>query len=154
MNILTVDDDRTSLDKITGLIKKLKPDADCYSFDSALSALAKAREEEIDVAFLDINMPELSGIELGKYLIELNPYINIIFLTEHKEYAFEAMQLHASGYIYKPEINKRVSAELDSLRYPEIRKKYKRVFAQTFGNFELFVDGEPVTFRERCQDIL
>lgn len=155
MNILTVDDNRTSLDKITGLIKKLKPDADCYSFDSALSALAKAREEEIDVAFLDINMPELSGIELGKYLIELNPYINIIFLTEHKEYAFEAMQLHASGYIYKPEINKRVSAELDSLRYPEIRKKYKRVFAQTFGNFELFVDGEPVTFKyNRTKEIV
>ncbi len=147
MNILAVDDDNSSLEIIAGLIKEIKPDSVCYCFDSALSALAKAREEEIDVAFLDVNMPELSGIDLGKYLVELNPFMNIIFLTEHKEYAYEAMQLHASGYIYKPEVEKRVKKELESLRYPELRKKYKRVFAQTFGNFELFVDGEPVTFK-------
>lgn len=147
MNILAVDDDNSSLEIIAGLIKEMKPDSVCYCFDSALSALAKAREEEIDVAFLDVNMPELSGIDLGKYLVELNPFMNIIFLTEHKEYAYEAMQLHASGYIYKPEVEKRVKKEMESLRYPELRKKYKRVFAQTFGNFELFVDGEPVTFK-------
>lgn len=147
MNILAVDDDNSSLEIIAGLIKEIKPDSVCYCFDSALSALAKARDEEIDVAFLDVNMPELSGIDLGKYLVELNPFMNIIFLTEHKEYAYEAMQLHASGYIYKPEVEKRVKKELESLRYPELRKKYKRVFAQTFGNFELFVDGEPVTFK-------
>ena len=72
MTILTVDDERASLNKINELVKKIKPDSVCYSLDSSLSALAKAREEEIDVAFLDINMPELSGIELAKYLIELN----------------------------------------------------------------------------------
>ncbi len=155
MTILTVDDERTSLDLITNLVKELKPDAECYSFDSALSALAKARETEIDVAFLDVNMPELTGIDLGKYLIELNPYTNIIFLTEHKEFAFEAMQIHASGYIFKPELKVRVGKELDALRYPELRKKYKRVFAQTFGNFELFVDGEPVSFKyNRTKEIV
>lgn len=155
MNILAVDDERTSLDKLTKLVKKANSDANLFTFDSSLSALAKAREEEIDVAFLDVNMPELSGIELGKYLVELNPYINIIFVSEHKEFAYEAMQLHASGYIYKPEADKRVAKELDSLRYPELRKKYKRVFAQTFGNFELFVDGEPVTFKyNRTKEIV
>lgn len=155
MTIIAVDDERPSLDRITGLISRIKPDSRCYSFDNALSALAKAREEEIDVAFLDINMPELTGIDLGKYLLELNPYTNIIYLTEHKEFAFEAMQLHASGYIYKPEVEKRLEKEFDSLRYPELRKKYKRVFAQTFGNFELFVDGEPVSFKyNRTKEIV
>ena len=115
MTILTVDDERTSLDKITKLVKKIKPDAKCHSFDSSLAALAKAREEAIDVAFLDINMPELSGLELAKYLMELNPFVNIIFITEHKEYAYEAMQIHASGYIYKSEAEVRIKKELDSL---------------------------------------
>ena len=155
MKFLAVDDERTSLDKVVGLIEKIKPGSQCFAFDSALSALAKAREEEIDVAFLDVNMPELSGIDLGKYLVELNPSMNIIFLTEHKEFAFEAMQLHASGYIYKPEVEERIGKELDTLRYPEIRKKYKRVFAQTFGNFELFVDGEPIAFKyNRTKEIV
>ena len=141
MNILAVDADSAALKKIKGILTKNVPEANCFYFDSSLSALAKAREEEIDVAFLDANMPELSGIDLGKYLTELNPYVNLIYLTETTDYAYEAMKLHASGYLKKPGTNAEVKKELESLRYPELRKKYKRVFAQTFGNFELFVDG-------------
>jgi two-component SAPR family response regulator len=155
VRIIAVDDDSTSLKKIEGFITKTVPDADFFGFDSSLAALAKAREEEIDVAFLDVKMPELNGIDLGKYLTELNPYINLIYLTQHTDYAYEAMKLHASGYLKKPSSSKEIQKELESLRYPEIRKKYKRVFAQTFGNFELFVDGEPVEFKyKRTKEIV
>ncbi len=155
MNILAVDADSASLKKIKGILTKNVPEANCFYFDSSLSALAKAREEEIDVAFLDATMPELSGIDLGKYLTELNPYVNLIYLTETTDYAYEAMKLHASGYLKKPGSGSEVKKELESLRYPEIRKKFKRVFAQTFGNFELFVDGEPVEFKyKRTKEIV
>ncbi len=147
MKIIAVDDDNTSLKKMEGYIAKALPDAECFCFDSSLSALAKAREEEIDVAVLDIKMPELDGIDLGRYLTELNPYINLIYLTEHTDRAYEAMKLHASGYVQKPGSGPEIQKELETLRYPEIRKKFKRVFAQTFGNFELFVDGLPVEFK-------
>ena len=151
MNFLAVDDERASLDKVVGLIEKIKPGSQCFAFDSALSALAKAREEEIDVAFLDVNMPELSGIDLGKYLVELNPSMNIIFLTEHKEFAFEAMQLHASGYIFKPEVEERIGKELDSLRYPEIRKKYK--YTQDIDNTERCSEERTMFIREFILDL-
>ncbi|SDB05635.1 Two-component response regulator, SAPR family, consists of REC, wHTH and BTAD domains [Pseudobutyrivibrio sp. YE44] len=155
MKILAVDDEKKSLEAISDIVKEVAPDATYMEFDNSLSALAKAREEEFDVAFLDVNMPELSGIDLGKYLVELNPFINVIYLTEHKEFGYDAMQLHASGYILKPAVARNVKRELDALRYPELRKKYKRVFAQTFGNFELFVDGEPVTFKyNRTKEIV
>ncbi len=147
MVILAVDDNSKSLQKLTQMIGETAPDATCLSFDSSLSALAKAREEEIDVAFLDVKMPELSGIDLGRYLLELNPYMNLIYYTEHKDYAYDAFGLHASGYLLKPGSPEDLKRELEALRYPELRKKYKRVFAQTFGNFELFVDGEPVVFK-------
>ena len=155
MTILAVDDDATSLKKIKGILTKALPDATCYFFDESLAALAKAREEEIDVAFLDVEMPELSGIDLGRYLKELNPYVNLIYLTEDTDYAYEAMKLHASGYLKKPGNDKDVKGELESLRYPEMRKKFKRVFAQTFGNFEFFVDGTPVEFKyKRTKEIV
>ena len=155
MNILVVDDDRSSLENIKSIVNKLMPDSECSVFDSSLAVLAKAREQEFDVAFLDINMPELNGIDLVNYLVELNPFINIIFLTEHKEFGYEAMQIHASGYIVKPASEQSVKKELNELRYPELRKKYKRVFAQTFGNFELFVDGEPIVFKySRTKEII
>ena len=58
MKILAVDDDNASLKKIKSFFSKNFPDHICYYYDSSLSALAKAREEEIDVAFLDAKMPE------------------------------------------------------------------------------------------------
>ena len=147
MTILIVDDNAKDLKAISDAVKSLQPLADILCFDSSLSALAEARTKEIDVAFLDVNMPELNGIDLGQYLKELNPYVNLIFITEHSEYALVALALHASGYLIKPGKKPALQKEFEDLRYPEERKKHKRVFVQTFGNFELFVDGKPVTFK-------
>ncbi|WP_029322409.1 response regulator [Butyrivibrio sp. AE3004] len=155
MNILAVDANKASLNKIKKYLEKVSPDSNCFFYDSSLSALSKAREEEMDVAILDVDIPELDGIDLGRYLVELNPFINIIYLSEHTDRAFDAMKIHASGFIKKPGSSDEVKNELSVLRYPELRKKYKRVFAQTFGNFELFVDGEPVEFKyKRTKEIV
>ncbi len=155
MNIIAVDEDKASLDKIKKCLGNIKPDANVFLFQDSLEALAKAREEEMDVAILETRISELSGLDLGKYLSELNPNINLIFFTGSTEYAFEALKLHASGYIKKPGSEKEVRKEMELLRYPEMQKKYKRAFAQTFGNFEFFVDGEPVEFKyKRTKEIV
>ena len=155
MRIIAVDTDRKSLDTIRTILEKTAPDSVCDYFEDPLAALAKAREEEIDVAFLETQMPELSGIDLGKYLVDLNPHINLVYISEHTEKAFEALQMHASGYLKKPGTEEKVSGELATLRYPEISKKFKRVFAQTFGDFELFVDGVPVDFKyKRTKEVV
>ncbi len=147
MKILAVDTDSASLKKLGKMISKAAPEAEVFSLDSSPLALAKAREEEMDVAFIEVNMPELSGLDLGEYLKELNPYVNLIFYTENTDCAYDAMKLHASGFIRKPGSESEVKNELENLRFSEMRKKYKRLFAQTFGNFELFVDGKPVEFK-------
>ena len=155
MKILAVDKDKASLEKINAIITKVSPDSSFFMFDDPLAALAKAREEEIDVAFLETNMPELSGIDLGKYLKDLNPYVNLIYLSEKTDKAYEAMKIHASGYLKKPGSEENVSGELETLRFPEIRKKLKRVFVQTFGDFELFIDGRPVEFKyKRTKEVV
>lgn len=147
MNILAVDNDKHALDGIKGILDKHSSGSEVFCYEDPLAALACARETEIDVAFLEVNMPELSGMDLGRYLQELNPYINLIYLSGHTDSAYEAMSMHASGYVMKPGKEERIRYELESLRFPEVRKKLKRVYAQTFGNFELFVDGEPVEFK-------
>ncbi len=147
MNILAVDNNVNDLEKIRTILEGLSTDNTFLFYENALSALAKAREEEIDVAFLATDTPELSGLDLGRYLQELNPYVNLIFVSADTKPAYDALRLHASGYIMKPCNENDVAAELEMLRFPEQRKKYKRVFAQTFGNFELFVDGKPVDFK-------
>ena len=57
------------------------------------------------------------------------------------------MQQHASGYLLKPVTEENMQTELTDLRHPAEQQKQKRLFAQTFGNFELFVDGKPVVFK-------
>ena len=147
MKVMLVDDDKKCLAQLEKITKELLPKAEIISFDDPLNALAKARTEEIDLSFIDTDMPDLSGIELGIYLKELNPFMNIIFSSETKEFGFDAMQIHASGYMLRPVTTGKVQGELAELRYAEKYNDHKRVFAQTFGNFELFVDGKPVEFK-------
>ncbi len=155
MNILAVDTDSSTLKKLEKSLHKTVPDAERFFFDSSLSALAKARESEVDIAILETDMPELNGIDLGIYLKELNPNINLIYISNSTDHAYDALRIHSSGYLKKPFTDKDLKKELDSLRYPEIQKNYKRVFAQTFGNFELFVDGSPVEFKyKRTKEIV
>ena len=155
MTILAVDDKKDALDRIAAIVKKLKPDAEVLCFQSSLDALAKARDTEIDVAFLGVVIPELGGLDLGQYLLEMYPLINIIFLSDKKDYAFDAIELRASGYLLKPAEEEKVKKELTELRHPEDVKNRKRVFAQTFGNFEFFVDGKPVAFKyTRTKEII
>ncbi|MBQ7425211.1 MAG: response regulator, partial [Lachnospiraceae bacterium] len=136
MVIIAVDDNRDDLDLLSDLIYDASPDDEILEFDDPLAALSHARENEVDVAFLDADMPELGGLELGRYLKELNPKVNIILLSHGKDESFDALSMHASGYILKPSSPLCVETELQDLRYPEFQKEHKRVFAQTFGNFE------------------
>ena len=155
MNILAVDGNNSSLKKTEEILTQTAPDSTCHTFDDPLSALAFAREEEIDVAFLETDMQELSGMDLGIYLKELNPYVNLIYVSENTAPAFEAMRIHASGYVKKPCSEKDIKDELEQLRYPDPSKRLKRVFAQTFGDFELFVDGVPIEFKyKRTKEIV
>ena len=147
MTILTVDDDAGRLWETTALMTSLCPDAELFSFESSLSALAQARKTMFHIAVLKVELPELNGIDLGHYLKDLNPRINLIFLSDSKEAGCDAMQIHASGFLLNPAVEQNMRAELSDLRYPEERKGHKRVFAQTFGNFELFVDGKPAAFK-------
>jgi len=147
MTILLVDDNARSLDHLTGLVSELQPEAELLGFTDSLEALAAARGREVDVALLEASMPELSGLDLGQYLREMYPQVNLIFLSGGPKQAFEALTLHASGYIVKPVTGAALRRELEDLRHPVGQKAAKRVFAQTFGNFELFVDGTPVSFK-------
>ena len=119
------------------------------------SALQTAYEHRIDVAFLDIHMPEKNGVELARDLKALNPKVNIVFATGFSEYMKEGIDLRMSGYIMKPVTPEAVRTELENLRNPIAWSNEKRIKILTFGNFDLFVDGTPVKFdRKQAKEIL
>ena len=101
-------------------------------------------------------MPGMSGVELAKRLKEINPSINIIFVTGYTEYALDAYSLHASGYLTKPVTSERIKLELEDLRFPMPRKKAsKNIKIQCFGDFEVYYQDSPIKFsRSKTKEML
>ena len=146
MNVLLVDDEPLQLMRLEKAVKEAMNDDNIFSYGNPLEAFLKAKEMPIDLAFLDIEMPGLNGIQLAKRLKNLNPEINIVFVTAYDQYALEAHRIHASGYVSKPVSKAKVEEELKNLRNPIPLSKKKKIQIKCFGNFEVFCDGEPLRF--------
>lgn len=135
-------------------VKSVTDKDEVVGFMSPVEALAYAQQNRIDVAFLDLEMPEIDGVRLAKWLKRLNPDVNLIFATAYREYGVEAMELRASGYLLKPVTECEVRRELMMLRFPPARSP-QGIRAATFGNFELLKDGVPVVFnRSKSKELL
>lgn len=146
MNIIAADDERIALQLLISSIHEAVPEAQVLGFNSGEEVLAFGSENPYEVAFLDIDMSNMDGIALAKRLKQLNPRINIIFVTAHKKYAMEALSLHSSGYVMKPATKEKIQHELENLRHPVPMRTKHKVWLQCFGNFEIFADGEPLKF--------
>lgn len=155
MRILVVDDEAHALEALVECLKELRPEAEILPFERSVDALAAAEHSApFDVAFLDVHMPVLGGIEFAKELKQLYPTVNIIFCTAYSEHTVEAIRLHASGYVTKPYTKEDIARELDNLLHP-IAPSMPQVFVRTFGNFDLFVDKVAVTFkRAKSKELL
>ena len=155
MRILCVDDEPLALEMLTQAIEEAIPDADLYPFRKQSELLADAKENGCDIAFLDIHMRGMNGVELAKGLKQINPKMNIIFVTGYDEYTGDAMRLHASGYILKPVTKEKIEEEISDLRFPIVPKNDALLKVQCFGNFDVFTpDGTPVHFeRSKSKEV-
>ena len=145
MKIIAVDDERIALEGLLDVIAKEAPDAELNGFEYPEDALDFVDEHTCNIAFLDVEMAGMSGVELAEQLKLRNPDVNIIFATGFGEYRKEAYDLHASGYLTKPITVDKVRKELSDLRRPI--PKHRRMRAQAFGNFEVYIDGSPISFK-------
>ena len=145
--ILIVDDEQIIRDGAARIVAQCMPGAELVVCGTPTEALDEAEKQSFDVAFLDIEMPGMSGVDLAKMIKKVSPDTNIIFSTAYQQYAGEAFSLHASGYINKPLTIDKVSAELENLRHPINETDDKGLRVQAFGNFEVFYDGQPLRFK-------
>lgn len=147
MRIIALDDEEIALEGLTEAIREAEPSAEIYSFCEAEEVMEFSRKTSCDVAILDIQVWDMNGVELAKQMKLINPDINIIFATGYGDYREDAFDMHASGYLMKPITTEKIRKELDNLRHPIPQAAAKRVRFQTFGNFEVFIDEQPVRFK-------
>ncbi len=101
-NAIIVDDEKPALDVLGLLLEKTGQICVVGAFMSAADALAEMQRLKLDVAFIDIEMSDMSGLELAEKIIDTGINIEIVFVTAYDKYAFEAFRVNAIDYILKP----------------------------------------------------
>jgi len=145
VNIIAVDDEHFALTKIEAAVKETLPNCALSCFDTPSGAISHAREYSVDVAFLDIEMGGMNGLQLAKRLKDIYSKTNIIFTTGYSHYALDAYSIHACGYLLKPVTSEAVLEAMDYLHHP-VKSTRGSIRVRTFGNFEVFIDEKPLRF--------
>ena len=117
-NVIIVDDRKLILSGELPIVEQVMPNADVKGFTQPNEAIEFAKENEVSLAFLDIELRSMSGLELCRALLEVNPRTNVVYLTAYGEYALDAWSTGASGFMLKPLTPQGVKEQLKNLRYP------------------------------------
>ncbi|WP_029192271.1 response regulator [Paenibacillus harenae] len=119
MNILLVDDEAVDLEWLRRRVVSSDLDLNVVgTANTGFNALKIIESEKVDIILSDIRMPIMSGMEFARKAKELNPQVQIVFISGHEDfgYAKEALQINAAGYLLKPVDDTELYGMLGSLR--------------------------------------
>ncbi len=157
LRTVLVDDEPVILEKLKSILEENGKIEIAGTYTDPMEALKEMSSIMADCAFLDIEMPGLSGIELAERLACLNPDIEVIFLTAYNHYAAQAFDVNALDYMLKPIRPERLNKAIDKLikkaaGRPESREAGCKI--RSFGAFEVLVGGRPVKWsRSRAKEL-
>jgi len=149
MLIYAIDDEKAVLHYTEKALKTCFPEDEIVTFADSDDFLAAFAQKPADIVFMDIEMPGVTGIEMAKQLNEIKPNLNIIFVTGYDQYALDAFDVYASDYMKKPCTPEKIQKSMTRLRYPIAAPK--DLFVRTFGNFDVFYKGDPISFRSELE---
>lgn len=150
MKIIIVDDENWSICQFREEASLIKDVELCGSFELAKDAIAYAKDHTVEAAVLDIEMPFMNGIELGRRLRELHPHIILVYVTGYEQYVKDAiLDLKADFYLLKPYNHAEISTVLEKCN-ALCRIRYQEdVEIRCFGGFELYIGGELIHFSNK-----
>ena len=117
-NIMMVDDESIILKSGMAVIANLLPNASLTGFTSPTEALSFAKSNRVHLAYIDIEMGKLNGLELCRELLKINPRTNVFYLTAYPDYALEAWDTGACGFAVKPLTAEQARNHLTRLKFP------------------------------------
>ena len=116
MRCLVVDDETSSRSRLKRLLKCHDDVAIVGEAEDGAAGLEAILQQSPDLVFLDIEMPQLTGIQMLRALPESSPIPLVIFITGYDEHALAAFEANALAYLLKPVEEERLSAALDRAR--------------------------------------
>ena len=145
---IAVDDEKIILDELCGMIARTQTDL-LSAFQDPYQALDSIKSLHPDVVFVDIEMPELNGIELAKKIIAFDPQIQVVFVTAYEQYAIEAFNARAIHYLLKPLTEEKVKDVIE--RVLQAKRVYKPIgqIDQPEINKLQSTDPDRITLKDR-----
>ena len=118
LNIIMVDDNKVILSDSLAVIEEVLPDATITGFIRPKEAIDYAKKNPVALAVLDIELGTASGLDLCSDLLDINPRTNVVYLTAYPDYALDAWDTEACGFMVKPLTPESVRNQLEKLRFP------------------------------------
>ena len=101
-SVLIVDDEPLARSRLKALCERTGLFGDTELAGGGRDALEKIRQRPPDILLLDVDMPDLSGLKVAEFCLDLARVPEIIFTTAHSNYAVQAFRLEATDYLLKP----------------------------------------------------
>ena len=143
---IIVDDEDKALERMSKLCNRSDMIEVIGVFTKPLDAITFAQTHEVDLAFLDIEMPNMSGLELAEILQENQPKMDVVFVTAFDKYALDAFQVNAVGYLLKPIDYNDLEQQLCNLtkkkKLTQIPYNKRCLRVQCMGGFFVFKDRD------------
>jgi two-component system, LytTR family, response regulator len=151
---IIIEDEPLALEKTKDFVNKVPFLNLSATFDNALTGLAYLNNNKVDLLFLDINMDELSGIEL---LESSKINSQVIITTAYQEYALKGYELHITDYLLKPFTFNRflqaVNKAQENLNQRSTEKQLDFIFVKTENRLEKIMIGD-ILYIEGMRDYL
>jgi len=152
ISAVIIDDERHAIKEIKFYLKEYREISVVASFVDPLEALEKLPELRPELVFLDIQMPQLMGIDAGSSILDMLPDTEIVFVTAHDQYAMEAFEMNAISYILKPIGRERfenaMKKVIKRIQKTTPVKANKRLKIECFGLFKIaWEHEEPLRWR-------
>lgn len=116
--VIVVDDERIILDGGIEVLREVLPNADIYGFTEPSEAKAFLERNKVQLAILDIEMGQISGFDVCREFLTVEPLLNVFFLTAFPQYSLDAWKTGACGFLEKPLNAENLRAQLARLRKP------------------------------------
>lgn len=136
--VLVVDDEQLSRSKLIRFLQEQPDKYEVIQAENGLEALEKIENEKPDIVFLDIEMPEMNGMDLVQ---ALGPKINfqLIFQTAYSQYAIEAFEKSAVDYLLKPYSKERFDQALQKALTHNENTQVQTKLAQTYQDNKVYL---------------
>lgn len=157
---IIVDDELPSINMLKRLLNNTGKVDVIASFSDATKVIDFLSKEDIDVAFLDIEMPQINGLELANKISELYSKkkisCRVVFVTAYNQYAIEAFRVNALDYLLKPVNREILDSTLERIKKDEdINMASVKTRIDCFGKFGVYADGKQIKFRtKKAEELL